>query len=359
MSSEFGSRVKVSVFGESHGAGIGCVVSGLPAGEYIDKEKLKRFMDRRRGGKALTTTRSEADSVAFLSGITDSKTNAFPLCAYIGNTDAHSKAYEAIRNTPRPGHADYTAFAKWGGNADMRGGGHFSGRLTAALCAAGGIALQILERRGVYVGSHILKIAGTEDTPFPPFPDKELFAALSEKNIPVTDDAIAIEMLKIVENARADGDSVGGIIECCIIGLKPGLGEPMFDGVESVFAKALFGIPAVKGVEFGAGFKSADMRGSEHNDAFIYDEAGRVMTETNNAGGVLGGITTGMPIVARVAFKPTPSIAKQQRSVDLANGAETAISVTGRHDACIALRCAPVVEAVMALVALDLLAEGL
>ncbi len=358
MSSEFGSRIRVSVFGESHGAGVGCVVSGLPAGEYIDARRLKRFMDRRRGVSALATARMESDDVAFLSGVTDGKTNAFPLCAYIANTDARPKDYKSLVFTPRPGHADYAAYEKWGGSADMRGGGHFSGRLTAALCAAGGVAVQILERRGVFVGSHILKIAGASDAPFPMLPAKELFAALYEKPLPVIDDAAAVEMLKIVERARTDGDSVGGVIECCVTGLQAGLGEPMFDGVESAFAKALFGIPAVKGVEFGAGFRAADMRGSEHNDAFARDGSGRVITTTNNAGGILGGITTGMPVIAKVAFKPTPSIAKEQQTVDLRSGTDAHISVTGRHDACVALRCAPVVEAVMALVALDLLTEG-
>ena len=359
MSSEFGNKLRVSIFGQSHGEAIGCVVSGFPAGEEIDLEALERFMERRRGGKGKhSTARAEADRIEFLSGVTDKKTCAFPMCAIIKNEDKRSKDYSALLNTPRPGHADLTAYYKWGKNCDMRGGGHFSGRLTAPICIAGGIAKQILERKGVFIGAHISEIAGVKDESFPVFPEKELFDGLCEKNIPVINDAAGEKMLSEIENARLSLDSVGGIVECAVTGVPEGLGDPMFDGIENRLAKAIFGIPAVKGVEFGEGFGAAGLSGRWNNDEFYFDENGRILSKTNHAGGILGGITTGMPITLRAAFKPTPSIAQKQKTVNLETRENTEIEIAGRHDPCVVIRAVPVVEAVCALVILDMLLEG-
>lgn len=359
MSSEFGNKLKVSIFGQSHGEAIGCVVSGFPAGEDIDMDALNRFLERRRGGKNKhSTARAEADRPEFVSGVYDEKTCAFPLCAIIKNADTRSRDYSALKNTPRPGHADLSAFFKWGESADMRGGGHFSGRLTAPLCVAGGIAKQILERRGVFIGAHVLKIAGVSDEAFPMLTDCALFDEIAQKPIPVIDDCAGDKMLMEIEKARLALDSVGGIVECAITGVPEGLGDPMFDGAENRLAGAIFGIPAVKGVEFGEGFRSADLRGSENNDEFFFDENGRVQAKTNRAGGILGGITTGMPITLRAAFKPTPSIAQRQKTVNLETRENTEIEISGRHDPCVVIRAVPVVEAVCALVILDMLLEG-
>lgn len=359
MSSEFGNRLKVSVFGQSHGAAVGVVVDGFPAGEAVDLSKLNTFMQRRRGGQnALSTPRAEADVPRFLSGLENASTTGAPLCAVLDNADAHSADYAALANKPRPGHADYTAFVKWDGQADMRGGGHFSGRLTAPLCAAGGIAKQLLERRGVFIGAHIKAIAGIEDKPFPLMPTKELFEAIAAKPLPVLDDAAGEGMRQAILAAAAEQDSVGGVIECAAIGLPAGLGAPMFDGVENRLSAALFGIPAVKGVEFGEGFAAAALRGSQNNDAFRVDEQGCIVTATNHCGGILGGITNAMPVVFRAAFKPTPSIGKPQQTVDLAANQNTELVIQGRHDPCIVPRAVPVVEAVAALVLLDLYMEG-
>ena len=358
MSSEFGNLLKVSVFGQSHGKAIGVVVDGLPAGEAIDLEELDRFLDRRRTGKnRLSTARKESDVPVFLSGLENGVTCGAPLCAVIENSDQHSSDYRELRDKPRPGHADYTAYVKWKGQADMRGGGHFSGRLTAPLCVAGGIARQILARRGVYVGAHLWSVGTERDTPFPLRPTRELFEAVAAKPFPVLDDQAGERMQSLILEARQAQDSVGGVIECAATGMPAGLGDPMFGGVENRLASALFGIPAVKGVEFGDGFAAARAHGSENNDPFIM-EGGRVAAETNHAGGILGGITSGMPIVLRTAMKPTPSIARPQRTVSLSAGADTELVIRGRHDPCIAHRAVPVVEAVTAAVLLDLLLEG-
>lgn len=357
MSSEFGNRIKVGVFGQSHGKAIGVTIHGLPAGEEIDLEELQAFMERRRGGKnAMSTSRSEADKPEFLSGLENGRTCAAPICAVIENTNTRSGDYDELKYKPRPGHADYTAFVKWDGEADMRGGGHFSGRLTAPLCVAGGIAKQILARRGIYVGAHLSAVACIEDESFPLFPSKELFDEIAAKSFPVIDDDKGEEMINEILAAKAEGDSVGGIIECAAIGVPAGLGEPMFGGVENRIAAAVFGIPAIKGIEFGAGFAASAMRGSENNDAFCIED-GEIITETNNCGGILGGITNAMPIVFRAAVKPTASIAKCQMTVDLEAMAETQLEIKGRHDPCIAQRAVPVVEAVAAIVLLDMIME--
>ena len=358
MSSEFGHLLKISVFGQSHGKAIGVVVDGLPAGEAIDLDELQAFLDRRKPGKnRLSTARKESDAPTFLSGLENGKTCGAPLCAVMENGDQHSGDYAGLTDTPRPGHADYTAAIKWGGQADMRGGGHFSGRLTAPLCIAGGIAKQILARRGIHVGAHLSEVAGIADDPFPLHPTAELFEKLAAKDFPVLDDGAGERMQQAILAAREELDSVGGIVECAAIGLPAGLGDPMFDGVENRLAAALFGIPAVKGVEFGAGFAAARSRGAENNDAFSVQN-GAVVTDTNHAGGILGGITNGMPILLRTAMKPTPSIARAQKTVRLSQMEEIPLEIRGRHDPCIAHRAVPVVEAVTAAVLLDLLLEG-
>ena len=358
MSSEFGNILRVSVFGQSHGKAIGVNIDGLPAGEPIDLEELNAFLDRRKPGKSpLSTARKESDTPVFLSGLENGVTCGFPLCAVIENSDQHSSDYSELADKPRPSHADYTARVKWGGHADMRGGGHFSGRLTAPLCIAGGIAKQILARRGIFVGAHLAAVGTENDAPFPLHPTAELFDAIAAKPFPVVDDGAGDRMQALILEARQDLDSVGGIIECAAIGLPAGLGDPMFGGVENRLAAALFGIPAVKGVEFGLGFGSSRLRGSENNDPFTV-ENGTVVTASNRAGGILGGITTGMPVTLRTAIKPTPSISRPQQTVRLSAMENTELVIRGRHDPCIAHRAVPVVEAVTAAVLLDLLLEG-
>lgn len=350
-----GERLRVSVFGESHGPGIGAVADGLPAGEPVDLDALARFMARRAPGGALSTARREADAVRVLSGLRDGITTGAPLCTLIENTDARSGDYRKLRDVPRPSHADYPALLRYGGHADMAGGGHFSGRLTAPLCAVGGLCLQMLARRGVAVGARLREVAGIPDAEVD---DQALteqsLAALSAGSLPVFDPAAGERMRAAIEAARAEGDSVGGVIEVFALGLPGGLGDPMFGGVENRLSAALFGVPAVRGVSFGAGFAAARMRGSAHNDAYCLKE-GRVRTRTNRHGGIIGGITTGEPLVAQVAIKPTPSIAAGQRTLNLATGKETTLSIGGRHDPCIAVRAVPVAEAVAAIVLLDLI----
>ena len=357
MSSEFGKTLRVSVFGQSHGKAIGVNIDGLPAGEAIDLEELYAFMDRRKPGKSpLSTARKESDTPIFLSGLENGVTCGAPLCAIIENSDQHSADYSELADKPRPSHADYTAAVKWGGQADMRGGGHFSGRLTAPLCIAGGISKQILARRGIHVGAHLSSVGTEDDAMFPLYPTKELFDSVAAKPFPVLDDRAGERMQEQILQARADLDSVGGIIECAAIGLPAGIGNPMFDGMENRLAAALFGIPAVKGVEFGLGFGSSRLRGSENNDPFSVSD-GKIVTETNRAGGILGGITTGMPLTLRAAIKPTPSISKPQKTVSLSAMEPTELVIHGRHDPCIAHRAVPVVEAVTAIVLLDYLLE--
>ncbi len=357
MSSGFGNRLKVSIFGQSHGDAIGVVVDGLPAGFQVDEAALARFMARRAPGGTLTTPRSEADTPRFLSGLLDGMTCGAPLCAMIENTNTRSRDYSDLCDLPRPSHADYPATVKYHGFADARGGGHFSGRLTAPLCVAGGIALQILQKNGITVGAHVAAVGDVHDVPFDPVAVTAADLALPATRTPAVLDPTAGEnMAALITAVAKDGDSIGGVVECAAIGLPAGLGAPLYDGIENRLAKNLFGIPAVKGVEFGAGFAAAAMRGSEHNDP--YRRAGMgVVTATNHAGGVLGGITTGMPLVVRAAFKPTPSIAKEQTTLRLSNGELDTLAVHGRHDPCVVLRAVPVVEAVTALTVLDMLLE--
>ena len=356
MASYLGEHIHVSVFGQSHSPAIGVVVDGLPAGERVDMEELGRFLKRRAPGQNATSTpRKEADLPQFLSGLVDGVTCGAPLAALIENTNTRSQDYAQLRDKPRPGHADFTAQVKYGGFQDVAGGGHFSGRLTAPLCIAGGICLQMLKRRGIEVAAHIASVAGEADRPFDPMGESvETMDALKRAPFPVLDEKAGELMRKAIFEAKEDRDSVGGIVECLVTGVPAGLGEPMFGGMENRLAAALFGIPAVKGVEFGAGFGVAKMRGSENNDPFTVKD-GKVVTETNHAGGILGGITNGMPLVFRLAFKPTPSIAREQQTVSLLKHQVEELVVTGRHDPCIVPRAVPVVEAVTALVLSDLL----
>lgn len=355
MSSEFGRNLRVGIFGESHGPAIGVTVNGFPAGEPVDPEKLQRFLSRRAPGSSpLTTARKEADLPEFLSGIRDNVLTGAPFAALIRNTNQHSSDYSGFTDTPRPSHADFTAWAKWHGAADMRGSGHFSGRLTAPLCVAGGIALQILERKNIFIGAHLAAVGSAEDEPFPLYPTKELFDAAAGRELPVLDSDRGALMAEEIRNAAQNGDSVGGLIECAAVGLPAGLGDPMFDGIESLMASVIFGIPGVKGVEFGSGFGCVRMHGSEHNDPFAVRD-GAVCTETNHSGGIQGGISNGMPLVFRTAMKPTASIARQQKTVSLSRMESAGIEIHGRHDPCIAVRAVPVIEAAAALVLLDLL----
>lgn len=348
MSSSFGENIRVSIFGQSHSGAIGVTVDGLPAGEKIDLAQLQRFLDRRAPGRNdYSTTRREADVPEILCGLKDGLTCGAPLTAIIRNGDVRSQDYEALRTTPRPGHADFTAQVKYGGAQDAAGGGHFSGRLTAPLCIAGGICLQLLAREGITVISRIASIAGVAD-------EGELTGSTAEKDFPVVSDVRGEEMRAAIEAARTEGDSVGGVIECAVLGLPAGLGDPMFDGMENRIAAVVFGIPAVKGIEFGAGFAAAAMRGSENNDAFALQD-GRVVMKTNHCGGILGGITTGMPISFRAAVKPTPSIAREQESVDLDTMQSVKLRVGGRHDPCIVPRAVPCVEAAAAIAVYDAL----
>lgn len=359
MSSEIGHHLRLSIFGESHGAGIGVVINGLPAGMSIDLDRLQAFMDRRAPGTSkLTTKRRESDQPEILSGFYQGHTTGSPLAAIIRNNDMRSKDYADLAALPRPAHADYTAAIKYKGFSDMRGGGHFSGRLTAPLCIAGGIALQILEKHQISIGAHLLQIGTTNDRPFNPLAsdDAELLF-LQKQSFPVLDPKAAQTMQDQINACAVEGDSIGGIIEGIAIGCPVGLGNPMFDGVENRLASALFGIPGVKGVSFGSGFDAAHMTGSVHNDPFDIDAQGRIHTLTNHAGGILGGITTGMPITCQVAMKPTPSISQPQQTVSLTERKPTALTVNGRHDPCIAIRAVPVVEAVFAIVLLDLILE--
>ena len=357
MSSEYGKALKISVFGQSHGKAIGVNIDGLPSGEQIDLEELYAFMARRAPGKSeFATKRSEADMPVFLSGIGNNKTCGFPVCAIIENKDTRSTDYAGLSRTPRPSHADYTALLRYGESVDLRGGGHFSGRLTAPLCIAGGIAKQILARRGIFIGAHLSSVGTAKDEKFPLYPTKELFDEVAKKELPVINDELGKKMAEQIREAAAEADSVGATIECAITGFPAGIGSPMFDGIENRMAQAIFGISAVKGIEFGAGFESSEMRGSKNNDPFRI-ENGKIVTETNNCGGILGGISNGMPIVFRAAFKPTPSIGIEQKTVDVKTMENTTVTVKGRHDPCVAVRAVPVVEAVAATVILDMLLE--
>ena len=348
MSSSYGENLRITIFGQSHAPAIGVTMEGIPAGEPVDLEALQRFLNRRAPGQNdWSTPRREADRPEVLCGIVNGVTCGAPLTAVIRNENTRSGDYAALRRTPRPGHADYTAEVKYSGAQDAAGGGHFSGRLTAPLCIAGGICLQLLAREGITVISRIAAIAGIAD-------EGALTASTAEKPFPTVSDTRGEQMREAIAAARAEGDSVGGIIECAVLGLPAGLGDPMFGGMENRIAAAVFGIPAVKGLEFGAGFAAAALRGSENNDAFAV-ENGKIVTETNRCGGILGGITDGMPLCFRVAVKPTPSISRPQRTVNLDTLESAELAVTGRHDPCIVPRAVPCIEAAAAIAVYDAL----
>ena len=351
-----GKCLTVSVFGQSHSAGIGAVIEGLPAGFRVDEERLQGFLGRRAPGQGrFTTARKEADVPEFLSGMQDGYTCGAPICAVIRNGDTRSKDYDQFRQVPRPSHADYPAMVKYGEHYDIRGGGPFSGRLTAPICIAGGIALQMLEEKGVRVGAHIASISNQTDRRFDPLRVSAAdFDTIAANGFPTLSKEAGEEMLAVIEEARKAEDSVGGTVEAAAIGLPAGLGGPLFEGLESALAAACFAIPAVKGVEFGDGFFAALLKGSQHNDLYAMSQ-GRVVTKTNHAGGLVGGMTTGMPLILRAAFKPTPSIGQAQQSVNLEEGRETQLTIKGRHDPCVVPRAVPVVEAVVALVLLDVM----
>ena len=325
------------------------VLEGVPAGLELDLEQVQKELDRRKPGQDPTATaRKESDLVEVLSGVFEGKTTGAPLAMVIRNSDQHSKDYESIRYTPRPSHGDYAGFIKSRGAQDYRGGGHFSGRLTAPLVAAGAVAKQVLAGRGVQVGAHISSIYGICDAVLE---DPEELKAVAAKAFPVLDDSKGEEMRQAILEAKEEQDSVGGAIECAVTGLPAGLGAPDFGcNVEGIFSQYLFAVPAVKGIEFGAGVAFSLMRGSEANDPFAVED-GKVVTKTNHAGGINGGITNGMPVTFEVTIRPTPSISLPQESVDLRTGEETEIEIHGRHDPCIVPRAVPVIEAAAALAA--------
>lgn len=355
MSSTYGENLKLSIFGQSHAPAIGMTLDGIPAGLTVDLEKLQQFLNRRAPGQNdYSTPRREEDRPEFLSGLLNGFTCGAPLAAIIRNTNTRSGDYANLMDCPRPGHADYTAQVKYGGFQDAAGGGHFSGRLTAPLCIAGGLCKQWLEAKGIRIGAHIAAIAGIPDTPFDPI--KPQLSSVGA-DFPVLNPEAGARMRQAISDAKRDLDSVGGIIECAVTGLPAGLGEPMFGGVEGRIAQIVYGIPAVKGVEFGIGFEAANLRGSENNDDFRMEE-GKVVTSTNHCGGILGGITSGMPLLFRAAFKPTPSISRPQQSVSLAEGENRELVVKGRHDPCIVPRAVPVVEAAAAIAIFDMLLQN-
>ncbi len=353
MSSTYGENLKLSIFGQSHGSAIGMVLDGIPAGLPVDLEELQAFLNRRAPGQNdWSTPRKEEDRPEFLGGILDGYTCGAPIAAVIHNKNTRSGDYQNLKDCPRPGHADYTAQVKYGGFQDAAGGGHFSGRLTAPLCIAGGLCKQWLKEMGIKVIAHIQTIGDIED--FFPADVVALMGDPPYGDFPTIGPMEAEQMQEAIAKAREQGDSIGGTIHCVIAGLPAGIGEPMFGGVENKIAQIVFGIPAVKGIEFGTGFDMAASTGSWMNDPFAM-ENGRVVTKSNYCGGILGGITTGMAVGFRVAIKPTPSISRPQQTVNLRTGEVTTLEIKGRHDPCIVPRAVPVVEAAAAIAIYDLI----
>lgn len=356
MSNLIGNRFRILIYGQSHAPSIGAVIEGIPAGFAPDWDRVRAFMARRApGGKATSTARREADLPEILSGLNErGESCGAPLAMRIVNGDTRSQDYAKLRDVPRPGHADYPAYVKFSGANDIRGGGQFSGRLTAPLCFAGALAMQLLEKEGIRVRARIRQIENVFDAPLDPVhPDLD---AIREGDLNVVDPEAGERMREAILSAKSDCDSVGGVIECFATGVPAGLGDPMFDGVENRLARCIFGVPAVRGVEFGAGFSAAAMRGSAHNDAYRV-QGDRVVSQTNRHGGVLGGITTGMPLVVRAAMKPTPSIAQEQCSISLSKMENETLAVRGRHDPCIVPRAVPCIEAAVAVTLYDLICE--
>lgn len=348
MSSTFNGGITVSLFGESHGRGIGVVMDNLPAGEEIDLDRLAEFMARRAPKKDGTSTmRSEKDIPEIMSGLYNGKTTGTPLSAVIFNTDQHSSDYGNISHIARPAHADYTGFLRYNGANDPRGGGHFSGRITAPLVFAGAVCGQILAHRGITTGAHIRSIKNVSDGSFDPVElTAQQLEAVKSRPFPTLSEEAEREMRRVIEDARMSLDSVGGVVECAAVGFPAGVGSPMMDGLENIIARLVFAIPAVKGIEFGNGFGCTELFGSENNDEFALKNGG-VVTKTNNHGGILGGISSGMPIIFRAAFKPTPSISRPQNSVDFKEMTEQELVIKGRHDPCVVPRAVPCVESAL------------
>ena len=352
MSSTYGENLKLSIFGQSHGPAIGMTLDGIPAGLPVDLDKLQQFLNRRAPGQNdWSTPRKEEDRPEFLAGLLDGYTCGAPIAAVIHNKNTRSKDYSNLKDIPRPGHADYTAQIKYGGYQDVAGGGHFSGRLTAPLCIAGGLCKQWLEEMGIRIGAHIFGIGEIGDDKF-----DFLNPQLDEINadFPVLNQASGERMRQLIAETRAEGDSVGGLIQCAVTGLPAGIGEPMFGGVESRLSQIIYGIPAVKALWFGSGVGAWILKGSEFNDDYVLNENG-IATATNHNGGILGGITNGMPVIFNVAIKPTPSISKPQQSVSLSKMENTTLEIKGRHDPCIVPRAVPVVEAAAAIAIYDMI----
>ena len=359
MATTYGKNIRLTIYGGSHDDHIGVIAEGLPQGFAFDTDELLHFLKRRAPGQnSLSTPRKEADLPEFLSGVDGNTIVGESLHAIIRNTSQRSSDYNNLSFVPRPSHADFAARCKYGDAVDLRGGGHFSGRLTAPLCIVGGICLQYLKSRGIRIGAHVAAIGDVRDVPFDAVTVGEKdFSLLAEREqFPVLDEQKGAQMRTLIEAARAAGDSIGGIIECAAVGLPAGLGEHMFDGVENRIASIMFGIPAIKGIEFGLGFDGIPMRGSEYNDAFVTDGT-RITTRTNHVGGILGGMTNGMPCVFRVAMKPTPSIFLEQDSVDMVTMTPVKLNIKGRHDPCVVLRAVPVIEAAAAIAITDLLLD--
>ncbi len=353
MKNTLGNNVSITIFGESHGEALGAVLDGIAPGIEVDRDFISHQLDLRRPVGKISTPRKETDEFEILSGVFNGKTTGTPICIVIKNNDKKSQIYERMKNDARPSHADYTAFCKYNGFADYRGGGHFSGRVTAGIVAVGAIAISALRKKGIFIGTHIAKCAGVEDAKFSDY--KKDIESLNNKIFAALDDEKAEKMKENIEKAGQCEDSVGGVLETAVIGVPSGIGEPWFDSVEGMLSHALFSIPAVKGVEFGAGFAIADMIGSRANDSF-YAENGKIYTKTNNNGGINGGITNGMPIIFKTAVKPTPSISQPQETVNFKTMDNIIMSVVGRHDPCIVHRARVVVDSITAIVLCDLLA---
>lgn len=356
MSGMWGNKFKVSIFGESHGAGIGITIDGLPSGFEINMDEVLIEMARRAPGKSkLSTARKEADLPEILSGFFEGKTTGTPLCAIIRNSDQHSRDYGKLKDLMRPGHADYPGFVKYKGFNDYRGGGHFSGRITAPLVFAGAICKQILESKGIKIGAHVKSIGKVNDKSFFDVNlTNELLDEIKVNELPLLATEKEEEMRNTILEARKDQDSVGGTIECAVLGIDAGIGDPFFDSVESTLAHLMFSVPAVKGIEFGKGFSMSERRGSECNDEYYFD-GDKVKTYTNNNGGITGGITNGMPILFKVGIKPTPSISKAQKTIDISESKDVELVIEGRHDPCIVQRAVPVIEAVTAIGIMELI----
>ena len=356
MSCSFGTNIKITIFGQSHSPAIGVVIDGIPAGIKLDQDKIYKFMQRRAPGNSdISTPRKEEDFPNIVSGVVDNITCGAPICAIVENRNVKSGDYDKFKEIPRPSHADFSAYVKHSGFNDIRGGGNFSGRLTAPLCFAGALCMQILEEKGIFIGAHITSIGKIKEERFNPVNvNADLLQTLTKKEFPVLNDTAESNMKAEILKAKKQLDSVGGTVECAVVGVPAGIGEPIFEGIENKLSQIIFGIPAVKGIEFGNGFECADLLGSENNDEFMAD-GDKITTKTNNHGGILGGISSGMPIIFRVAIKPTPSIGKSQKSVNLKTKEMEELVVEGRHDPCIMPRAVPCIEAAAAIAITDFL----